>query len=116
MTAANIFNKFVEIVRACNDLPDEVRERADQARGVEESTLDQTYIDFLDEQILLGARGPEWTELLRGRRESIRSYCGQPLIFGRIPHRNQNLETWIRVNASRGNVVHSELFKYDPEK
>ena len=82
VTAANTLSRFVGVVRACKVLPDDVRECADQAVGIEESTFDQTYIDFLDELILLGARGLEWTARLRKRCEALRSYCGRPLLRG----------------------------------
>lgn len=49
---------FVEIVRACEELPEDVRTHADEARGVEETRFDKSSIEFLDTQIRLSPRGP----------------------------------------------------------
>lgn len=60
-----------QAIRECHDLPKDVRDRADEIQNVEWSKFDQSYIDFLDEQILLEARGPEWSERLRKRKRNL---------------------------------------------
>src|SRR5690606_21412082 len=76
---------FVEATKNCADLPDAARKLAADAVGVEESTYDKSYIEFLDLQIELNARGPEWTDLLRRRRATLAPFCDCRLISGRIP-------------------------------
>ena len=38
---------------------------------VEPHSIDDSYLDFLREQIELGARGPEWTRVLAARLEAL---------------------------------------------
>jgi len=52
---------FVEAVRAADTLPAVLREHADEVTGLEKTRFDESYIEFLDTQIRLSPRGPEWT-------------------------------------------------------
>jgi hypothetical protein len=52
---------FIQAVRAADSLPLAVREQAAAVRFFERRTFDASYLNFLREQIDLGARGPEWT-------------------------------------------------------
>src|ERR1700674_5396052 len=61
------FEIFTDVVRGCQDLPTDVRTHAHEARGVGQTCFDGSYIEFLDTQIRLSPRGPEWTEILRRR-------------------------------------------------
>jgi hypothetical protein len=97
---------FIRVVRTCEELPDEVRARADEARGIEETCFDESYIVFLEEQIELAPRGPEWTEILRRRREGLRPFCGVPLVSGHIRVGNSRIS--VRVDPKRLAVVYWE--------
>lgn len=102
---------FMEAVRTCQDLPADVRSHAGEARGVEESCFDASYIQFLDEQIQLSPRGPEWTAILRRRREGLRSFCGVPLISGHV--RSGRFDTWVKIDPKTGAVVFWEQLEYE---
>jgi hypothetical protein len=75
---------FFSAVRDCVALPASVRNAASTALGVEESRFDSTYLDFLDQQVELNARGDEWSDRLRRRRARLADWCDCPLIHGRI--------------------------------
>jgi hypothetical protein len=102
---------FRQAVRDCPELPADVRARVAEARGIEESSFDQSYVEFLDEQIRLSPRGPEWTEILRRRREGLRAFCRVPLFSGHI--RVGRFDTWVEVDPKRRVVVFWEQLEYD---
>jgi hypothetical protein len=104
---------FSQAVRDCRELPVDVRTHVAEARGVEESCFDESYIAFLDEQIHLSPRGPEWTEILRRRREGLRSFCGVPLLSGHI--RVGRFDTWVKVDPKSRAVVFREQLEYDED-
>ena len=52
---------------------------ARQAIRFESKRLDESYLDFLEEQIALEARGPEWKVLLQARRDALGPYVGKEL-------------------------------------
>lgn len=80
----NMKKLFIEAVRANAELPVGVREQAEAAIAVEEHCFDETYIEFLDTQIELQPRGPEWAERLRRRRAALAPYCNVALLRGWI--------------------------------
>ena len=102
---------FSQAVRDCQELPADVRSHVAEARGVEESSFDESYIEFLDEQIRLSPRGPEWTEILRRRRECLRPFCRVPLLSGHI--RVGRFDTWVKVDPKRRAVVFWQQLEYD---
>jgi len=102
---------FAAVVRSATELPPEVCSRAHEARGIEESCFDESYIEFLDEQIRLNPRGPEWTEILRRRREALLSFCNVQLVSGHI--RTGLFDTWIQVDPKEKKVVFWEQLKND---
>jgi hypothetical protein len=75
----NAKDTFVTAVERCPELPNAVREAALQS-SVEEHSFDQSYIAFLDTQIRLSPRGPEWTERLKKRREGLLPFTGRQLL------------------------------------
>jgi hypothetical protein len=102
---------FLEVVRDSQELPADVRLHADQARGIEETCFDESYIEFLDTQIRLSPRGPEWTEILRRRREGLRPFSRVPLLSGHI--RTGRFDTWIKIDPKTRAVVFWEQLEYD---
>ncbi len=104
---------FSEIVRACAELPADVRLQADKARGVEETRFDQSYIEFLDTQMRLSPRGPEWPEILKRRREILRPFCGVTLLSGHV--RVGHFDTWVKIDLQRKAVVFWEQLDYGTE-
>jgi hypothetical protein len=102
---------FIQAVRDCPDLPEEVRANAAEARDIRESSFDQTYMTFLDTQIQLSPRGPKWTEILRRRQEGLFPYCGVPLLSGHI--RVGRFVTWVNVDPKFKTVVFWEQLEDD---
>ena len=97
---------FIETVRADDSLPPSVREQARAVEGLERSTLDPSYLDFLREQIALEARGPEWTAVLTKRFTAIAPYCGLQIIFGAI--RTPTGFYFVRVDPDNRRVIYHE--------
>ena len=104
---------FIEVVRGSKELPLDVRAQADQASDIKETYFDKSYIEFLDEQISLNPRGPEWTEILRRRRESLLPFCNIPLLSGHI--RSGQFRIWIKVDPKTRTIVFWEKSEYDAE-
>jgi len=104
---------FSQVVRDCQELPADVRANVSEARGIEESCFDESYIEFLDTQIRLSPRGPEWRETLQRRREGLRSFCRVPLVSGHI--RVGRFDTWVKVDPKRRSVVFWEQLEYDDD-
>jgi hypothetical protein len=75
---------FAEVVRAMESLPASLREHADKVTALEEHRFDESYMEFLDTQIRLNPRGPEWTERLKRRRAALLSFAGVTLLRGRV--------------------------------
>src|SRR4051812_44216381 len=75
---------FLEAVRLQADLPPALQEHVANVQHLQDHRFDQSYIDFLDEQIRLNPRGPEWTERLKQRRAALVPHCGALLISGRV--------------------------------
>ena len=99
----------VTAVGACEDLPTPIRENY-EALGVTEITNhDQSYIDFLDEQIALAPRGPEWNQRLQVRRSNLAPHVGRELAAGRLQF--GTLDYWIIIDPVAGAVVHWETYE-----
>lgn len=97
---------FIEAVQADDTLPAAFRERASEVEGLELQTIDQSYLDFLREQIALEPRGPEWTALLAKRFTALAPYRDIPLLFGII-----NTPTgyaFVRVNPDTKRIIYHE--------
>lgn len=75
---------FIASVHRCTDLPQSARDAAPTVQGLRASVFDSTYLEFLDEQIELNARGDDWSARLRRRRTALTDWCGRSLLDGRI--------------------------------
>jgi hypothetical protein len=102
---------FIETVRATKDLPEELREHAEDVTALEEHSFDQTYIEFLDEKIRLSPRGPEWTERLKRRRAALRPFCNILLLRGRV--RVGDVGFTVEIRPESRAVIHWEQYGYD---
>lgn len=99
-----------QAIRNCCELPPGVRGLSGDIHGVEWGEFDQTYLDFLDEQISLEPRGPEWTERLRQRKRDYSALVD-------IQHLNCYLEAdgliWcFKISIDPPKVVHFEHYSY----
>lgn len=102
---------FIETVRREINLPDEIRMNAENATDIKMSIFDQSYLDFLDEQIRLCPRGPEWNERLRARRNGLKEFVDKPIIDGRIRLVNKHFH--IRVSPVEEGVIYWEEYEDD---
>jgi len=94
-----------EAVHARPDLPSLLRDHIADAH-VDISTFDQTYLDFLDSQIALEPRGPEWTEILKRRRAALTPYCDVPFVRAAIVLPDRIF--FIRVHPDTREIIHWE--------
>lgn len=77
----------------------------------ESKILDQSYIDFLDEQIELDALGAESTAVLRDRRQALKPWVGCKTAFLSISHGPKTL--WIRFNPENCRIILLEAHSQD---
>lgn len=104
----NPIETFIKAVCNCDALPACVRESASSVTEIETSSFDVTYLEFLDEQIKLNARGDEWSRHLRARRSGLADWCDIPLINGKISLENDFYT--IKVDPKTQSVVHWEHY------
>jgi len=87
-------------------MPEEIRKVLERADDFEYRIFDSSYLQFLDEQIDLNARGAEWTKLMTARRRNLSEYAGIELL-------NASSETTsghysAKIDPRSGVVVHWE--------
>ena len=92
-------------------LPPPLREHAADVASLEEHTFDQSYIEFLDTQIRLSPRGPEWTGRLIRRRAALLPFCGVTLLRGRVQVGDS--EFTVEIDPKTRAVIHWEESEYD---
>lgn len=97
---------FIKAVQADKSLPALLCEHADRVEALEEKHFDESYLEFLDEQIRLSPRGPEWTEVLKRRRAALSDFSNVPLLSGMI--RAGGFPFSVRVHPELGTVIHWE--------
>jgi hypothetical protein len=61
-------------------VPADVRDALDGAVEAEFEVFDSSYLEFLDEQIRLNARGDHWTTVLSQRRAALAPLAGERLL------------------------------------
>ena len=76
--------------------------------SLESSLFDSSYLEFLDTQIRLAPRGPEWTARLRRRRAELAPFCNRPLIRG--APRSDNSWFTIYVDPEANCIIHWEIY------
>ena len=101
---------FIQAVQMADSLPLPVREQAESVQSCERRVFDQSYLDFLREQIALEPRGPEWTAILMRRLSALTPFCGAPTLSATIP--TMAGDFCIRVDAQSRQVIHYE--QYEP--
>lgn len=104
----NAKDTFVSAVQRCLELPQAVREAARQS-AVEQHSFDQSYNGFLDTQIRLSPRGPEWTERLTRRREGLLPFAGRQLLRSSVQVGSDDYT--VEVDPEAGAVVYRERYE-----
>ena len=89
------------------DLPASLREHAGDVTALEEHRFDKSYIEFLNEQIGLSPRGPEWTERLKHRRSALLPFTGVTLLRGRA-RINETEFAFVEINPETRVVIYWE--------
>jgi hypothetical protein len=98
---------FVRTVLQADALPVEVRNAATSLDFVSRSTFDQSYLDFLQEQIDDAASGPEWTARVKARLAALLPYRDRLTFMGFIATEGG---LWsVRVDPAKQVVIHGEL-------
>jgi hypothetical protein len=99
---------FVDAVRALESLPALLRENAAEVTALEEHQFDQSYMDFLDEQIRLNPRGPEWTKRLARRRAALLPFTGITLLRGKVQVAEKEFS--VEIHPRTKAVIHWEEY------
>jgi hypothetical protein len=99
---------FIEAVRTLSSLPESLREHAGDVTDLEEHSFDESYIEFIDTQIRLNPRGPEWMARLVRRRATLQHFCGVTLLRGRV--KTGGLDFTVEVHPETKAVIHWEEF------
>jgi hypothetical protein len=102
---------FTQTVRAAQTLPASLRDHADDVTALEEHRFNRSYIEFLDEQIRLSPRGPEWTERLKHRRADLLPFCDATLLRGRV--RVGEADFTVEIDPKTRAVIHWEQYEFD---
>ena len=100
---------FIEIVRFAEFLPLKARQHAHEITDLRKSQIDASYIEFLDSQILLSPRGPEWTSRLINRRAALHCFCGDALYSTHVTAGDSFYS--IYVDPRTESVVHWEVYE-----
>jgi len=102
---------FIEAVRAMGSLPALLREHAADVTALEEHRFDASYMEFLDTQIRLSPRGPEWTARLIRRRAALLPFCGVTLLSGKVQVDDTDFR--VEIDPKTRAVIHWEEYEYD---
>ena len=73
---------FLEVLRTAPEIPPDVKAAGNTVTDLRERVLDQSYLDFLDEQIQLCPRGNNWNVILTKRRTALSLLVGKRLLDG----------------------------------
>ena len=101
---------FVEAVRTTAGLLAPLCEHAGDVTALEEHSFDESYIEFLDTQIRLSPRGPEWTALLVRRRAALLPFSGVTLLRGKV--RADETDFTVEVHPETGAVIYLEEHEF----
>lgn len=97
---------FVRTVLQADSLPVEVRNAAASLDFVSRSTFDQSYLDFLREQMEGDSNGTEWTARVKARFAALSPYRDTLTLMGFIPTEGG---LWsVRVDPAKQAVIHAE--------
>jgi hypothetical protein len=98
---------FVSAVKACESLPNAARNEVDRVVGLETHKFDSSYLEFLDDMICREPRGPEWTVVLKKRREVLSNFRNVDLVSGIVPTADGSYS--VDVDPRSTTVVHWEF-------
>jgi len=105
----NLVQLFHESVAKRADLPSWIVCYSISESELRRHTFDKSYLDFLDEQIALSPRGPEWTQRLIKRKESLTNFCDRELIGCSLNHDSDSIT--IEIDPIEQKVIHWEIYQ-----
>jgi hypothetical protein len=100
---------FRESVAKRADLPSWVANHPISDSDLRRHAFDESYLDFLDGQIALSPRGPEWTQRLIERKESLKDFCNMELIGCSLGHDPDGIT--IEIDPIERKVIHWETYE-----
>lgn len=98
----------MDAVRNCRELSDTVREKAEATGNIEIRVFDQSYIEFLEGQVALEPRGPEWNARLQKRITNLHQYTDREIANCRL--RFGELDYWLKIDPITKSVIHWESY------
>jgi len=108
MNASN--NQIMTIIKHA-ELPKAVRIVLETAGQVESQSVSQSWLLWLDTQIALAARGPEWTNLYKARRRNLTDYAKTTL--SRASASVGSTHAIAYIDPTTHEVIHWELLNDD---
>lgn len=105
---------FMDLWKTASGIPAPLVGTAVEVVSCRESWFDQSYMDFLDTQIGLDARGPQWTDRLRRRRAALATMCGMRLISATVRTAGSGSTFYsVHIDPVRKAVVHWEEYEWE---
>lgn len=86
------------------DGPDQISEP--DGINIETQVVDRSYLEFLEEQIRIGARGPDWSTVLRARVNAMSPLIDQPIMRVSVARGSNYFVAYLR--PSDLEVIHHE--------
>ena len=103
-------NQILKIIQHA-ELPQAVRKVLKKADQVESHSVSQSWLSWLDTQIELAARGPEWTSLYKARRSNLTEFVKTTFI--EASPSVGSTHAFAFVDPTTNKVIHWELFSDD---
>jgi len=83
-----------------------VKKKVDAITNIEIHRFDSSYLEFLESQIELSPRGPEWAERLKKRMKNISEYTDQELARCSLDDSNERFA--FEIDPITQTVIHWE--------
>ena len=98
----------VEAVGDCEEMDPKVRENKNAVGSIRPSSFDESYLEFLNREIELESRGPEWSARLKVRKKNLSHYVNRELAYCRLQFGADDYS--IFVEPLSGKVIHWEHY------
>ena len=99
----NMENILATAILNAESVPPVLRDNAHHATHIKNTVIEASYLAFLDEQIRLCPRGPEWNAVLDRRLKLLTPFCNITLLDAHVM--TPNTTFWIKVNPATGALV-----------
>lgn len=99
---------FIEAIKKSDKISKPITSEIDKNCSIHEKSFDESYLQFLDEQIQLNTRGDDWTHRLIQRRNQLTPFCNRILLDCKIS--NGKHEYWIKIDPPKKEIVYFEEY------